>query len=83
MGKCCSKQNSQPKKQNKDMDDKRMFKVGLDIMNKEFCIEAGYNRRAKKKYTDAVYVDHTVHQSLPNNEGKGSEDNETENDQEI
>ena len=50
MGKCCSKQDSQEpgKKQNKDIDDKRMFKVVLEFLNKEFCVETGYNRRAKK-----------------------------------
>ena len=57
-----------------------MFKVGLEFMNKEFCVEAGYNRRAKKKYTDVVSVDTTVVQNLQNNENAQEKDDETVND---
>ena len=59
MGKCCSKaqdqghRNDDPhKKQNKDIDDKKMFKVGMDIMGRDLSVQIGYNRRAKKIYTD-------------------------------
>ena len=59
MGKCCSKaQDQEPqneavhKKQNKDIDDKKMLKVGMDIMGRDLSIQIGFNRRAKKIYTD-------------------------------
>ena len=60
MGKCCSKAqgesgvNSTPlhKKQNKDINDKKMLKVGMDIMGRDLSVEIGYNRVAKKIYTD-------------------------------
>ena len=59
MGKCCSKaqgdavQNEPPhKKQNKNIDDRKMLKVGVDIMNKDFSVQIGYNRKAVKTYTD-------------------------------
>ena len=59
MGKCCSKaqteaaQNEPPhKKQNKNIDDRKMLKVGIDIMNKDFSVQIGYNRKAVKTYTD-------------------------------
>ena len=64
MGKCCSKEIG-PKKQNKYIDDKRMFKVGVSIMEKDFCIQIGFSRRAIKNYsgaagnTDALKEDHT------------------------
>ena len=45
MGQCCSKQNY-PKKQNKDIEDKRMFKAAVEIMDKEFSVGIGYNRKA-------------------------------------
>ena len=60
MGKCCSKPQEEGvgvlptphKKQNKDIDDKKMFKIGLDIMGRDLSAQIGYNRRAKKIYTD-------------------------------
>ena len=64
MGKCCSKaqdprpqgeeQHAHPphKKQNKNIDDRKMLKVGIDIMNKDFSVQIGYNRKAVKTYTD-------------------------------
>ena len=57
MGKCCSKAQGdtsvpRPKKQNKDINDKKMLKVGLDLMGKDFSAQIGYNRVAKKIYTD-------------------------------
>ena len=50
MGKCCSKAQDQRqhKKQNKDIDNRRMFKIGIEILNKDFNVQLGYNRRAKK-----------------------------------
>ena len=56
MGKCCSKQvqEPRPKKQNKDIDDKRMLKVSIEVLRKDFCVQIGYNRRAKKKLLRVV-----------------------------
>ena len=59
MGKCCSKAQEggaetvpPHKKQNKNIDDRKMLKVGIDIMNKDFSVQIGYNRKAVKTYTD-------------------------------
>ena len=57
MGQCCRKPQEttsvpQPKKQNKDINDKKMLKVGLDLMGKDFSAQIGYNRIAKKVYSD-------------------------------
>ena len=59
MGKCSSKpqeenaaRNEPHKKQNKNIDDRKMLKVGIDIMNKDFSVQIGYNRKAVKTYTD-------------------------------
>ena len=61
MGKCCSKPSVAEgggeippphKKQNKNIDDRKMLKVGIDIMNKDFSVQIGYNRKAVKTYTD-------------------------------
>ena len=67
MGKCCSKaQEGQlaplPKKQNKDINDKKMLKVGMDIMGRDLSVQIGYNRIAKKMYSD----------SGPSTEGTGN-----------
>ena len=77
MGQCCSS-HRQPLKQNKDIDDKRMFKAAVEFMDKEFSVGIGYNRKAKKNYSDVTNVINTVRQSLPNNERTRPEDNETE-----
>ena len=77
MGTCCSKQ-TYPKKQNKDIDDKRMFKAAVEFMDKEFSVGIGYNRKARKNYSDVTHVDNTVSQSVQNNEGQRSENYETE-----
>ena len=63
MGKCCSKPRPQGegatvslsphKKQNKNIDDRKMLKVGIDIMNKDFSVQIGYNRKAVKTYSDS------------------------------
>ena len=53
MGQCLGKESSNKKKQNKDVDDKRMFKVGVSVMEKDFCIQIGFSRRAIKKYGEA------------------------------
>ena len=37
-------------KQDKNIDDKRMFKLGIDVLNRDFCIQIGYNRKAVKTY---------------------------------
>ena len=54
MGQCLSKEAKGVgvKKQNKDIDDKRMFKVGVSVMEKDFCIQIGFSRRAIKNYND-------------------------------
>ena len=52
MGQCCRKQErpqSNVRKQNKNIDDKRMLKVGIEVMKKDFCVQTGYNRRAVAK----------------------------------
>ena len=77
MGQCCSKKEH-PKKQNKDIDDTRMLKAAIDLMDKEFSVGIGYNRRARKNYSDVAHVANTVHQVLQNNEGTRSETNETQ-----
>ena len=53
MGQCfsCKKtKQDQVIKQNKNIDDKRMFKLGVDVLNRDFCIQIGYNRKAVKTY---------------------------------
>ena len=50
---CCRKQRTTgpaPPKQDKKIDDKRMFKLGIDVLNRNFCIQIGYNRKAVKTY---------------------------------
>ena len=37
-------------KQDKNIDDKRMLKVGIDVLNRDFCVQIGYNRRAVETY---------------------------------
>ena len=51
MGQCCTRQTN-PKKQNKDIDDKRMFKFGFHFKDTDLGVGFGYNRRARKSYTD-------------------------------
>ena len=52
MGQCFTKKASvSPSvKQDKNIDDKRMLKVGIEVMKKDFCVQIGYNRRAVKTY---------------------------------
>ena len=51
MGQCCRKQESFSEvKQDKNIEDKRMLKVGIEVMKKDFCVQIGYNRRAVKTY---------------------------------
>ena len=52
MGQCLRRQNdTTPRvKQNKNIDDKRMFKLGIDVLNRDFCVQIGYNRKAVKTY---------------------------------
>ena len=52
MGQCCRKQIPNPNviKQDKNIDDKRMLKVGIEILKKDFCVQIGYNQRAVKTY---------------------------------
>ena len=40
MGQCCQKQEQDPNmiKQNKNIDDKRMLKVGIEVLKKDFCV---------------------------------------------
>ena len=52
MGQCCSKKEQQNAiKQNKNIDDKRMFKLGVEILNKDFNVQIGYNRKAIETYS--------------------------------
>ena len=53
MGQClgCKKdKQDNVLKQDKNIDDKRMFKLGVDVLNRDFCIQIGYNRKAVKTY---------------------------------
>ena len=52
MGQCLSRkrQKDNTPKQDKNIDDKRMFKLGIDVLNRDFCIQIGYNRKAVKTY---------------------------------
>ena len=77
MGQCCSKQDY-PKKQNKDIDDRRMFKAAVEFMDREFSVGIGYNRKARKKYSDVVHVDNIVHQVVQENEGARPENHEAQ-----
>ena len=57
MGQCCRKpQSENPSriKQNKNIDDKRMFKIGVEVLRKDFCVQIGYNRRAVKNYSKSA-----------------------------
>ena len=62
MGQCCSKEIG-PKKQNKNIDDKLMCKVGVSVMEKDICVQIGLSRRAIKTYTDALKEEHTERDS--------------------
>ena len=52
MGQClgCKAKQNNVLKQDKNIDDKRMFKLGIDVLNRDFCFQIGYNRRAVKTY---------------------------------
>ena len=77
MGQCCSKQNY-PKKQNKDIDDRRMFKAAVEVMGKEFSVGIGYNRKARKDYSDVVHVDNSFHQVVQKDERTRPKDHEAQ-----
>ena len=47
---CCKRPKNQAAKQDKNIDDKRMFKLGIDVLNRDFCVQIGYNRKAVKTY---------------------------------
>ena len=64
MGQClCRKRPMQDQvlKQDKNIDDKRMFKLGIDVLNRDFCIQIGYNRKAVKTYGQCVSPRHEPH----------------------
>ena len=52
MGQYCHKQEKEQNvvKQDKNIDDRRMLKVGIEVLKKDFCVQIGYNRRAVKTY---------------------------------
>ena len=52
-------------KQDKNIDDKRMFKLGIDILNRDFCIQIGYNRKAVKTYGQGAFS--TTPEEVPQN----------------
>ena len=56
MGQCCHKEKRDPnaKKQNKNIDDRGMLKVGIEVLKKDFCVQIGYNRQAVKTYSNAL-----------------------------
>ena len=49
---CCKRPKAQNEvlKQDKNIDDKRTFKLGIDVLNRDFCVQIGYNRKAVKTY---------------------------------
>ena len=61
---CCRKhdENTYPK-QDKNIDDKRMFKLGIDVLNRDFCIQIGYNRKAVKTYGQGNHSEGGVRQT--------------------
>ena len=60
MGQCLSKKHKDNVcKQDKNIDDKRMFKLGIDVLNRDFCIQIGYNRKAVKTYGQNFVPDAT------------------------
>ena len=77
MGQCCSKKDY-PKKQNKNIDDKRMFKAAVEIMGKEFSVGIGYNRKARKDYSDVVHVNNSIPQIHQTNERARPENHQAE-----
>ena len=82
MGQCCTKRQNEverPHKQNKSIDDKRMLKVGIEVLKKDFCIQIGYNRRAVKNYSDLKSSEATVIATQSTN----NENGETEQGPEI
>ena len=57
MGQCCANKQTnvdRPHKQNKNIEDKQMLKVEIEVLKKDFCVQIGYNRRAVKNYSDLV-----------------------------
>lgn len=79
MGQCCTKRQNEverPHKQ-KNIDDKRMLKVGIEVLKKDFCIQIGYNRRAVKNYTDVKVIEEVVkNPQSTNNENTETEESE-------
>ena len=51
---CCKRPKDNVLKQDKNIDDKRMFKLGIDVLNRDFCVQIGYNRKAVKTYGQGV-----------------------------
>ena len=64
MGQCLKRQKDREPKQDKNIDDKRMFKLGVDILNRDFCIQIGYNRKAVKTY-GGRYTKYTSETTTP------------------
>ena len=70
MGQCLRKERDETSrrfaKQDKNIDDKRMFKLGIDVLNRDFCIQIGYNRKAVKTYGKGVPSEGPPHEDLEN-----------------
>ena len=49
---CIKSKPKKQRKQNKEIDDRRMFKVGFEVCGKEGNIQVGFSRKAKKNYSD-------------------------------
>ena len=50
---CCRKHRGSDQnvlKQDKNIDDKRMLKAGIEVLKKDFSVQIGYNRRTLKTY---------------------------------
>ena len=70
MGQCCRKQKQDHVsvvKQDKNIDDKRMLKVGIEVLKKDFCVQIGYNRRAVKTYGEPKIREPLVEEDLTQN----------------
>ena len=68
---CCRRTNGSSDhypKQSKNIDDKRMLKVGIEVLKKDFCVQIGYNRRAVKTYGPEERVELGVPSPSPQNE---------------
>ena len=69
MGQCLGRKRPKDNvlKQDKNIDDKRMFKLGIDVLNRDFCVQIGYNRKAVKTYGQGTNKGGAQHDPLETN----------------